>query len=611
MEVQVNDVKRQPPNLLLASALAGVLSGKAFANLKVELGPMVCYFPDRDVVQVPALPFGEVDSELRDDLLSYLAHEAAGERDETTWHKQWDTMAPPLRFIVNGMNDARIDAIVAQKWPGAGIALRKRVEKDMIKMFEGDCSTVTHLACGLRYLGEGFTTPDKLREKVKLFTRVEDIVATVDWTSEDDIVAKARAIWDRLQEPPPPPEPQSEQDEDEQDEDEQDEDEQDEESENQGDSSDADEEEGDEEEGEGDAMPSSGNGESEDDAEQEEGEGDEQEEGDAEDGEAEELDIGDMKSVEDRLAEKIAVELQRQPPKYDEDSARFSFPTDKVEVKTPHMFPNAWRPSQVARFVQLFAALRDAPGREITSHQQYGELDLDLLPVALGGQSDRVQYRRVRTQSQKIAVHLSCDATGSIYNKASQGYFAMLASIGEALRRLSVPWSATMWHGGSDGFGDESHYTQPYDTTLYRVRMFEDSGPVLFPLDRSTNRPTIDFGNNADMPGLLEAYAQLATRPEEGKLLFYFTDGLPVVDWKGSQRNGILRRAMAATVKQMRGQGIDVVGIGIGMNDETHETMDKIFTAKYWVPVDDPTHVSTAFIRGVQAVVQRLRQERR
>lgn len=606
------DVKRQP-NLRLASALAGVLSGKAFANLQVELGPNVCYFPDRDVIQLPALPFGEMDPELCDDLLAYLTHEAAGERDETTWVKHWKTMDPPLRFIVNAMNDARIDALIMAKWPGAGLMLRRRVVKDMDEMLErGDCTTVTHLACALRYIGERVTTATEMREHIALLPRVEDIVATVDWTDEDDIVAKARAIWERLQEPPPPPPPP-----------------QPDEEEEQGQEQDAppsaesggegEEEEGDEdadaegdEEGEGDEAEGA-EGDAGDDGPESEMSGgssdtnDKGEEGDAEPaagmGDAP-LEAGDLKSMEEKLAERIAQALREQP----EDSrasGRFSFPTHMVRVILPREMTcnKVWVPQQVARYLQLFTALRDAPGRVIATRQQYGELDLNLLPMALSGKSDEVHYRRVRAQSDQIAVHLSCDATGSISD--NKAYLPMLASMGEALRRLSVPWSGTLWTGTADL---EAGYTQNYATVLYRFREFSDTGPVKLPCT-SSGAATVGFGANADMPGLLEAYSQLMSRPEPGKLCFFFTDGMPCLDFNRRQGD-VLRNAMALTVRDMHRRGIDVVGIGVGMSSTSHRTMDAIFGKDFWVPIADASQVSVGFVRGVQAVVRRLRTGR-
>src|ERR1051326_3286259 len=191
-------------DLDLANALAGVLSGREFKTLKIETGDQPSYNAKTDTMTLPGIPFGDVPEDLKEDLRAYLGHESIGERGHSTWEpsKYPDST---LRRIINGMNDARIDRIALNEWPGAGMSIRSRVQEDWKNFKKAAKARECHpprpgvMSSALRYIGENVATPDEVGrlspELGRVMERLKPILSATDFDgTQDHIIEQAQKV---------------------------------------------------------------------------------------------------------------------------------------------------------------------------------------------------------------------------------------------------------------------------------------------------------------------------------------------------------------------------------------------------------------------------------
>lgn len=600
----------------LGCALAGVLSGVEFKGLQVEVGNKIAFDFERDTIIVPGVPFGTLEDETRDKFRAYLAHEAFGERGNNTWYNDKGLWKDNRWWFVNAANDARVDLLALDAWPGAGMDIRKQVTKDMQEWLQKtEPASKADVAVSLRYIGENLITVDEIIERSprmeKILSEVRDIIEATDFRgSEKHVTDQAVKVYERLkvesltQPPPPPPEPVE------------------------GDDGD----DGAPEDGEG--LPDhesegGGEGAADEEVEVEAKEGEEKQEGSAGSRPAEGTDTtpqdgkgvpefpeGEYAPMEKRLERELEEELggvrKGGPPpmfRWDRKSG------EHVRKAADTLEETRVSPVAVGVITRLFRALQSAAGRVVMRGQEFGELDEDRIPLAISGRSGSIFYRRRRAVTESLAVYVAADRTGSFQWSwaARTGEMPVfLSSLATALGKLGVPTEIEAVAGGGPA-SKLAKQTQAYTFLCETLLAFGEKHTKI----RSRFVNKYWGGANADIPAMIRGLTRLAQRDEDRKILLFITDGYPCLDYtsdhmqemyaKGHGPDHCISNTLRTLIAEGARMGITVVPMGIGVGGQR---MEQIF-GKYWVdlPEPDPDKMSAAFVRQFLKVVQTVERE--
>lgn len=619
--------------LTLSTALAGVLSGKDGRTLQVKVDAKIgaAFDPATDTMYLPGLPMGELDPDVRDDLLAYLAHES-GERGISGWSPtdpRWRDK-PGLRHLVNGISDALIDRAQLERWPGAGMAIRSRVAKDWQRVVKAggypepiSCGNVAH---ALRLIGDRIVTLEDIAAVSPAMgatlDRIRPIIDGLDFDSQDACIDAALQIYATLRANPeshdtPEPEPDTPDD-------------------TTPDSEDGDESQAGEGEGEGEGEQEAGPSTSADDGEP--GSEDERAQpdagADAPGPESREestrldpdaaLPDGDYETTEQQLAKHLTRALSN-----DGDVDTYTSHPDLIQR---HGVRDIWQRDAAARtrFLHNKAVARHSRGpivevtarllrglrelmrvedRALVRRQRFGELDMTRLTNAVVRGEEAVMQRRGRDQAESLAVQMCCDLSGSMGFETLRNEMRLAESLNEALGKLAVPTRVT------GGYGDEPerYIGGAVQRHASHLVTFKDWG-------EAWNAPHVAWGfgrarslaGNCDVDALMDAVTALATRPERRKVLLYLTDGqplMPIYHFEiGQERsNKLMMDALTALTARADALGITVVVVGIGLQPFAEHTVRKIFGAERVVnlPPDRLAEsVTTVFLKTLKGLLQ-------
>lgn len=211
--------KHSGKGLIAACALTKVMSDDLTRSLRIEVGPPA-YDPHNNVLYLPGIPTDDLPKEALTVLRAYLAHEAA-ERGMSTWNPsdpRW-AQRPGLKSLVNCLNDARIDRLQGDKYPGAGQNIVFALKADIKELLENNRKkplqpSVNVIAVLSRYIAEGLMTYDEALKEFphfeKHFKKAEPLLRALTNTStEQECIDQAQEIYRRLKLPDPdaPPAP--------------------------------------------------------------------------------------------------------------------------------------------------------------------------------------------------------------------------------------------------------------------------------------------------------------------------------------------------------------------------------------------------------------------
>jgi hypothetical protein len=585
--------------------------------MNIVVGGKPCYSPETDTITLPALPFGELPEDTKETLRAYIGHEAIGERGHSTW-KPSDYPDAKLRWIINGMNDARIDRIALREWPGSGMAIREQLKKDLAVLKKAAKEGTLHpedpsvLACVLRYLGENIADRKELSLNPHLATQIKQMGDLLDATdfdgSETHIIEQAKKIHGVLYPPkppspptPPPPSLHKEKQEKQEKEDGSGDIEQvaqdgDEQQDGKPGKSDAKSEKPKPQGREKQRKPEPGEQEEkspEPTTEKEEGEGDGEPKKQYGEQEQEEMsekpfDAKDQfGSMESRLEKKLANKLD--PAEAGRTDGVFAVPPGSLKRNRPkpatsRMQNNPFtgedveiKPSRqlVSQIMRHFRALQAAEDRVILTRQLTGELDSDRFADLHRG-SPRLFLSRRRGETQSLAVYISVDLTGSISSEwHGGGLREFVMALNEALGRLEIPTAIVGWSGSGCRHDWRAKYTQPYQTDFEDMRVWDEPWQVA----EKRILSTCTGSANADVPAIADGISALAARPESRKLLFFITDGQPMLDYAPHfpVPKTLLGYTMKSLVQRGRRANITTIACGVGLDSGSHKTMDNIF----------------------------------
>ena len=250
-----------------------------------------------------------------------------------------------------------------------------------------------------------------------------------------------------------------------------------------------------------------------------------------------------------------------------------------------------------------------------------GELDSDALATVPCG-NKRIYYQNILGESLNTAVSILIDQSGSMGNSShigSRSYFAQRMAIGlaETLFAINVPFEVI---GFTNDFGYPGHdYGFPGRTkrSVPGEERRNDSARSQFfwydifkAFDENYKVVRYRFGSingeaeNCDGEALLDVAKRLAVRPEERKILFVLSDGIPS---GGEVDTSILCNHLKHTIKQVTQTGIEVMGIGAGskhVKDYYNE-----YTGALNIVVDDLKDLAVVVYKGMKAML--LNKKRR
>ena len=250
-----------------------------------------------------------------------------------------------------------------------------------------------------------------------------------------------------------------------------------------------------------------------------------------------------------------------------------------------------------------------------------GELDSDALATVPCG-NKRIYYQNILGESLNTAVSILIDQSGSMGNSShigSRSYFAQRMAIGlaETLFAINVPFEVI---GFTNDFGcpghdygfpgrtkrsvpgeerrNDSARSQPFWYDIFKA--FDENYKVVRYRFGSINGEA----ENCDGEALLDVAKRLAVRPEERKILFVLSDGIPS---GGEVDTSILCNHLKHTIKQVTQTGIEVMGIGAGskhVKDYYNE-----YTGALNIVVDDLKDLAVVVYKGMKAML--LNKKRR
>lgn len=230
------------------------------------------------------------------------------------------------------------------------------------------------------------------------------------------------------------------------------------------------------------------------------------------------------------------------------------------------------RPIQVLETKLRQALTIAAPS--MVRHQEKGELDEGSIHRLVAGRSN-VFRRRVIQESDSVAVSLSIDESSSMDGSRIETSIDLALTFNAALGRLKFPTEVLGWTTGGHGVPSDTVYRQDsVRHTIYKA--FTDQATDEKVIRRIANAKS--SGTTPTAEGLMFALERLGRRTERRRVLFFLTDGRPVMEATGPKDvhhefiHTLLRRAAAA--------GIEVYGIGISAD------LSEWFPPHRWLPID-------------------------
>ena len=629
--------------LSLSTALAGVLSGRDGRELQIKVGKQAMYDPASDTMYLPGLPIGEVNEETKLDLLAYMAHES-GERGISGWDlddPRWKDK-PALRGLVNGISDAYVDRAQLEAWPGAGLAIKSRVQKDWDRVQKNggygapDMGKIAH---ALRLIGDRVATIEDIAksspEMGKVLNHLRPTIEAIDFDSQESCINGALQIYNTLrpaEQEEPKPEPQSGGESDEKEKSDKsdsksgqskdkkpaDKTEIGKESDS-GESGDGTKGEGADAEGEDEDGEAEADGDGESEPTESDGSGEDAEEGEAGAGGSQidrDIDI-DIPVIGDGRGyipseEEVLKRLDKSLGGDGKVPTTYTSHPDLIRRHKPMKGTSRAASRACGDIVnRLTRELRDllkVEDRAVVRRQRFGELDGSKLLNAVVRGEESVMQRRGRDQVESLAVYVSLDMTGSMCGRiTSQSRLAL--SLNEALGKLQIPTKMVGWKSDRSSPVDTEHLVQGHTSRLHDFKDWDER----WNNDRVTGSlaTMIASGGNADVDALADGINALTLRPERRKILLFMTDGQPCMDFGGCcdfyTQQKLLYDALRKLGQKAEKYGITMILCGIDMGEHEIKEMAKLYGEDRVVSVESyamPDTVSTLFLKKLKALVQ-------
>lgn len=191
-----------------ATALAKVMSDRLDGDLTIEVGERPSYNPTTDTLRLPALPGDDVGEHTLALLRAYLGHEAAERGINRHYHRpEADKLTRGAHGLLNAMNDARIDKIQGERYPGYRLNVERALRHDLDgarKANEVDPIEVSVNSVGVmvRHVLYGTTDVDGVKRDFPQFADVMDEIRddldAVDLSDEDDVWRAALDLYRKL-----------------------------------------------------------------------------------------------------------------------------------------------------------------------------------------------------------------------------------------------------------------------------------------------------------------------------------------------------------------------------------------------------------------------------
>lgn len=543
-----------------AVGLAKVISDN-FSDLTLAVGPPR-YYRSKGILMLPGIPAGEIPRETRVRLLAFLSHEAW----ERRW-SEWDPLDPRwwstdparkrlgLRALVNALNDARIDALGAEEFPGAGMHVRTVLREDykaLVRKYRlGTLNpSIRNVAVMVRHLAERVVSYERAVDDLAgyrpFLERLEPILRTLDLSSTDRVVEQAMAMYAALV----------------------------------------------------DGVPGRG--------EKREylSEGGESEMASApEIPESREGDHDTEQETLDRITNDLfpGQDFERKPKRFDDPAERprvYTYDPSRDKVYSPSIRnavpvdPEVYRPAAEALTVRLRQALSTNLPQPLR-RQTRGEVDERELHRLVLGHPDVFEARRPQEAMSTTAV-ISWDESNTMGGERIEQVSLLAHAWNEALGRLRIP---TLLHGWTTLPGTLNNF-HVYRQEALRHRIYRDFEERWDDPKVLRRLAKIDTGDGTPTgEALLYGAEALSIRPEKRKLLFFLTDGEPQIAAHGSEK---VHHDFIRTVLERSGRaGIEVIGIGI-QADLSH-----LF--ERWVRLDTEEDI---YLRASDELVRVLRRAR-
>lgn len=517
MKLQIHEGR----GTIAAVGLAKVLSDN-FSDLTLAVGPPR-YYPSKGILMLPGIPAGDIPREIRVELLGFLAHES--------WERRWSTWKPldprwwgdteetkrrGLRALVNGLNDARIDRLGADEYPGSGMHVRTVLRKDYAalvrKYRKGTLDlSIRLLAVPIRHLAEGVVSYECLVADLLgfavYFERLRPILEALDLSSEEKVIEQAIEMYALLTADRP---------------------------------------------GTGEWLREGGGRESPAIHVPEEREGDH-------DTEAETL---------HRITSGLfpGQDFEKESRKYGDRASLpqvYTFDPSKDKVYAPSIRGAEAVDSESYRKAAMSLTLRLRQALTVNlpltqKRRTRGEVDERELHRLVLGHQDVFEERRPQEAMSTAAV-LSWDESNTMQVGGRIEQVRLLAHAwNEALGHLRIPSMLHGWTTLPGVLGNFNVYRQePLRHRVYKEFSERwDEGKVLKRLSKIDTQDGTPTGES-----LLFAAEALSRRPERRKILFFLTDGEPRIASHGSEH--IHHQFIRTVLSQCETAGIEVIGLGI------------------------------------------------
>lgn len=579
--------------LFAADLLVRSLSDRLTGQLTLKNGPPG-YDAETRTLSVPAWPTEDFPPDELRRLRAFLSHESARHGQQTWKHTEgpWKDK-PGYTQLVTGLTAPVYDAQLAEDFPGAGMNIQATLREqaqyiEQLNQKQPFEPSVAMLGTLLRLQQSGVYTPAELASKFPQFQpmlqKVAPLMQQVART-EQDALAQATAVYRQLQvtEPPPPPKQQPQEG-----------------------------QQGQPCEGEGQGEPAEGeqpndatgqnqqaNGkggsppppqqQSEPKAGQGKPEKKEEQHKPEQPGEApQDQTPAQAKAKKAKPAPDTAKTDYNLDQQILQDSlkgggawpntrgdGRYTYSTqwdswEDLPAKHKHVRKAAMKPALRRNAQVLGTVLRRALQTEamhLQRRQVRGSLDTTRLVPLVTGRSTAIMKRRRLQPGINVAVSVSLDASGSMGSDWSLAKDTLQVLNG-ALASIQVPTEILTWTTGHDYRQGPPDYKGLYRQEPMRfelVKGFHHVGtdPSVISALQGMNY----YGSTPTGEGLHRAAERLAARPEQRKVLFLVTDGMP-----GFQHNGpeeVHRRFIQRTLDQCAKAGIEVIGIGLGVKINT------------------------------------------
>lgn len=507
------------------------------------------YSPSERILRLPGLPVGELPRKGVKMLLAYIAHESWERRwsewsatDPRWFHPDPAKRRDGLRALVNGLNDARVDALGSAEYPGVGLHLRELLIEQYGRMQKRQSPpSIRNIAVLARYVAEGIVSPQKVWEDFpgyrKWLNRILVYLTHLDTSTTESLVADAIGIYEALTNQSLTPEGAIVQDED---------------------------------DPELTGLP----------------EGMEEtpdwipEEND----EDPDPDVETLSRIVREFfpgqsfgedAHKYAEEQDLpQVYSYDPSSDKVYEPTIRNATALPLDLYHRDAQELVVRLRQALAASVPLPRRR----QSSGRVDRRDLARLVMGQRD-VFTRRVHQEAMSTAAMLGWDESNSMGGRRIEQVIYLAHVWNRALGGLRIPTGMFGWTTHGSALKNWNVYRQ--EALRFRIyRDFAEQWDEPKVLKRLSMIDTRDGTPTGE--ALLYGVERLLRRPERRKLLFFMTDGEPSLAFHGPSEK-VHHDFIRSVLKYATLAGIEVIGLGI-MAD-----LSDFF--ERWVRIDSPEDI--------------------